>query len=900
MDEETNKIYRINETKQAESKNICNTISSSCLSKFLNHLSVENRIQLEKNLLNVANVFTNDKFDTGTVKNHEATIELIENKYVAKKPYRCSLPDQKEIESQISKLLKSKLIENSCSPYASPVTLAYKKEDKRRSRLCIDYRDLNKLIVPESQPFPRIDDILVKTKNCRWYTVVDLNSAFWSIPISKKDRYKTAFVTQNGHFQWCCLPFGLKNSPAIFQRVLSNVIRENNLDKFCSNYIDDIIIFSETFQNHIQHICKLLKVLLEEGFRVKLEKCDFAKQSVKYLGHILGINTVRPSSDNLIAIKEFPQPSTKKQIRQFLGKINFYHEYIPKYSEILEPLHNLLRNNVVFVWSDSCEKSFSEIKKYLSSGPILSIFDPEKETVIYTDASGIGLGAILKQKQENGILLPVAYFSKKLTAAQKKKKAIYLECLAIKLALHFWRHWLLGIRFTVYSDHKPLENLKIKSRTDEELGDMTFYLSQFNFKIIYLPGINNQEADALSRNPVLEDFEITETENCFINLIGVKEIIDDQKKINENNLVKNKIINKNGVRFIKIHNKERILISKDLGKLIIEKIHNYYGHVGPNKILEKIRSSYYFPKLDEEVKSYCNSCQVCKKNKTRREKKIGLLSHLGPATKPYEIMSLDTTGGFSGYNSSHKYFHLLTDHFTRYAYASTSKSQTTNDFIKLLSPIIEKNEIKILLADQYPALNSSKFKAFLDRNNITLLYTAVDCPFSNGLTERLGQTLVNRLRCKINDKNQGKPWTSLFKKCLEEYNQTTHGVTGFSPEYLLNGTLSPIIPSEFIEAGNLEEDRKLAFQNSIRNHDLNKKRVDKTRKIREFEIGEMVYVDLGNKLNRNKLDEVRQGPYKVIKRLSDSIYEIKTKQNRKADFFHISKIVPFYDRNGGM
>lgn len=372
-------------------------------------------------------IFASNKYDVGEVKNHEAQIKLIENRYISKKPYRCSIPDQEEIDNQVHNLLKANFIEESKSPYAAPVTLAFKKEDGRRSRLCIDYRGLNEILVPESQPFPRIEDIIVKTRNCEWYSVFDINSAFWSIPIREKDRYKTAFVTQTGHYQWKRLPFGLKISPAIFQRALANILRRNNLQNSCTNYIDDILVFSKSFDDHIQHVTLLLQALRAEGFRIKLSKCEWAKHSVKYLGHTLGYNTVSPHQDNLISIKQFPEPRNKKNVRQFLGKVNFYNKYIPNSTELLAPLHNLLRENVKFEWTNECQGTFEKVKDYLSSSPILAIFDPKKKTYVITDASIKGVAAILKQVQNNGELLPVAYFSKKLRPAQTKKKQYTLS-----------------------------------------------------------------------------------------------------------------------------------------------------------------------------------------------------------------------------------------------------------------------------------------------------------------------------------------------------------------------------------------------------------------------------------------------------------------------------------------
>lgn len=347
------------------------------------------------------------------------------------------MEDKKEIEEQISKLLERNLIEESYSPFAAPVTLAFKKEEHKRSRLCIDFRDLNKIVVPQAQPFPLIDDLMTKTRDCKFFSTLDINSAFWSIPLRVEDRKKTDFITQEGHFQWTCLPFGLKTSPAIFQRILSNILRKHKLTNFAVNYIDDILIFSESFLEHINHLTQLLEAIMKEGFRLKFTKCTFASQLVKYLGHIIQNNTIRPLKDNLIAIRNFPVPKIQKNIRQFLGKINFYHEYIPRSAIILDPLHNLLGKGQNFIWSEDCQKAFEKIKNLLCSQPILEIFDRDLPINLYTDASLQGIGAVLKQTQSDGKEKPVAYFSKKLNEAQKRKKAIYLECLAIKEVVRY-------------------------------------------------------------------------------------------------------------------------------------------------------------------------------------------------------------------------------------------------------------------------------------------------------------------------------------------------------------------------------------------------------------------------------------------------------------------------------
>lgn len=862
-------------------------------------LNTNQREQINILLDSYSEIFAKNKFDTGKVKKYEACIDLQVDKYCSKRPYRCSLQDKIEIESQISQLLKHELIEESYSPFAAPVTLAFKRDEGRKSRLCIDFRDLNKIIIPQSQPFPLIEDLITKTINCNYFTTLDINSAFWSIPLKVTDRYKTGFVTQEGHYQWTCLPFGLKTSPAIFQRILGNIIRKNGLTEFAVNFIDDILIFSKTFDEHIAHLKRLLEAIREEGFRLKLTKCKFACDTVKYLGHILQKNTITPLKDNLKSIKDFPIPQNRKQIRQFLGKINFYGKYIPNVSIVLDPLHKLLRKDQGFNWTKPCEDAFQKIKDYLCSKPILAIYDPRAPTFIYTDASAIGIGAVLKQTQQNGEEKPVAYFSKKINESQKNKKAVFLECLAIKESIKFWQHWLIGNYFTVYTDHRPLEKLNIKNRPDDELGDMSLYLSQYNCEIKYLPGKNNKEADCLSRNPVLNIDENNEDNLRTVNTIDINDIKYDQTQNMQMIKLENNIVLEDGIYYKKSGKNKKIILSEDYSKAIIKKTHEKYCHIGISQTESKLKPFYIAPHLSENIKNICKSCEICIKNKTRLNRKYGLMSQLGPANRPFQIMSLDTIGGFGGQRSTKRYLHLLVDHFTRYAYILCSKNQHARDFIKLMEKIPKEEAIEILLSDQYPAFTSTEFKNYLKSRNIQLILTAVDAPFSNGLNERLNQTIVNKIRCKMNESKKKTNWSKIAEECRNRYNETNHSVTGFSPKYLLFGESTDMLPDEVKEkqllTKSLEEDRKIALQRSIKSHKYNKTLFDKNRLQYEFKEGDKVYVDYGNKLNKKKMDEIRIGPFEIKKKISDSVFKINTgRASGSTGLYHVTKLIPMF------
>lgn len=273
------------------------------------------------------------------------------------------------------------------------------------------------------------------------------------------------------------------------------------------------------------------------------------------------------------------------------------------------------------------------------------------------------MGAVLKQPQQDKEEKPVAYFSKKLNEVQKRKKAIYLECLAIKEAVKYWQYWLIGRKFTIFSDHKLLEKMNIKARTDEELGDLTYYLSQYDFEIKYSPGKYNLEADCLSRNPVLELHENEEEKLKVVNLINLENIIRDQEKNGKVQNKKDKLIRKHIVYYKRVR-KKKIILSEDFSLKLIKDVHERYCHIGITQMQNKINPIYTARNLTKNIKNFCRSCESCIKNKSRGQNKFGLMSHLGPATNPFEVISIDTIGGFGESRSTKKYLHLLVDHFT--------------------------------------------------------------------------------------------------------------------------------------------------------------------------------------------------------------------------------------------
>ena len=343
----------------------------------------------------------------------------------------------------------------------------------------------------------------------------------------------------------------------------------------------------------------------------------------------------------------------------------------------------------------------------------------------------------------------------------------------------------------------------------------------------------------------------------------------------------------------KIKSKNKILLDHTTGLQLIERVHLHYGHISSHHIYNTLKNFYHFKDMYRHICAFTASYKICLCNKTRCRNTSGLLGHLGPATRAFEIMSLDTVGGFGGRRSTKRYLHILVDHFTRYAYVLPSTGQTSADLIRLLRIALREHPIETLLTDQYGGLTSKEFTNFVKSENIQHLFTAVDHPESNGLNERLNQSLVNRIRCRINESRTKIAWSSLAYKCTAEYNSTLHSATGFSPTYLLFGQRDLISPLDSLSPNTYASDLEIAYNNSLISHNRNKLRLDRYRTQVIFSPGDYVYIANGNKLNRDKLDPVRLGPFIVHRRLSNSLHEINIshKPNNVATrLYHISKI----------
>lgn len=837
-------------------------------------------------LSNYTCIFSKNKYDVGRINMEPQRIHLTSDLPISLRAYRTSPKEEEEIREQIQNLLQAGIIKESYSPYSSPVTLVYKREEGKKTRLCVDFRKLNAITKTDAEPLPRIDTLLDKLAQAKVFSTLDLASGYWHIPIHPKDTEKLAFATTFGLYEWLYLPFGLRNAPAIFNRTIRRILNKYKID-FACNYFDDIIVFSQNENEHFQHLKTLFDICVQENLKLKLSKCNFVKTTINFLGYEVSNGCITPDNPNIETIKKLQPPTNVKELQRFLGSINVYNKFIPKYAKIRYPLNNLLKKNVPYVWDQNCQNSFQKLKQALIEKPILKLFDPKTPCQLFVDASSHGVGCVVKQVDEDGILHPIAYHSRNLRDYEKNYAITELECLAIVDALDKFYHYLHGQKFFIHTDHAALTWLKTVKNLRGRLFRWSLKLSMFDYEIKYKKGSTNIEADMLSRQPVSENLP------HHVHLLDLNEIREIQKK--ENVIVNGKkYIEVNDVIVVKKKSLYKIVVPMSLRLPLLEKTHTQFGHPGIYKMINLITPQYYWPNVNNDIEKYVKHCHTCQINKKSKQKRFGLLQQVPPTDNPFECLALDSVGGLNYYNSTKKYLHLVIDHATRYVWGFPSKRVTTETYTNFLKQIFQMQMPQKLLTDRNPAFTASRFSKFLRNQKVKHIFTSKHHPETNGKIERLNQTIVTRLKCKVNTSSSRTPWTKLLAEVLDEYNNTPHSVTQFTPNYLLYGKLpyDPLLPNNNYYPP-IDEARKLAKERTINYHKKNKVRYDVRFLPVPFKVGDTVMYEEFHYPNTRKLSPPYSGPYTILNQLSEVNFEIDKPEphfKRNSEIVHSSKL----------
>ena len=459
----------------------------------LSHLPLVQRKELAEVITQYREVFPDVPSKTNLI---EHDVDVGDSAPIKQHPYRVSPMKKELLDKEVQYMLENDIIEESQSNWSSPCILVPKHDGG--FRFCTDFRKVNDKTKSDSFPIPRIADCIDQIGNAKFVSTFDMLKGYWQVPLTQRAREISAFVTPSGLYQYKVMPFGMKNAPATFQRMVNKLVR--NIDG-CEGYIDDVVIFSDNWSDHIRQIERFFQIMREAKLTINLMKSEFGKATVKYLGHIVGQGQVRPLDAKIQTIVKYPIPTSRKELARFLGMAGYYRNFCLNFSDIAAPLTNLLSKKVKFVWTDDCQMAFDKVKLLLQKSPVLKSPDYEKPFKLIIDSSDVGTGSVLVQEASDGLDHPVSYFSKKFLKYQKNYSVVEKETLGLVLALEHFDVYLGSTPFKikVYTDHNPLTFLKTMKNKNQRLVRWSLALQEYNLEIQHIPGSENVVADALSR-----------------------------------------------------------------------------------------------------------------------------------------------------------------------------------------------------------------------------------------------------------------------------------------------------------------------------------------------------------------------------------------------------------------
>jgi len=682
------------------------------------------------------------------------------------------------LKEELTKLIEKKLIEPSYSEWSSPVVLVPKHNGKWR--MCVDYRRVNEVTEKDSYSLPNIDEIFDSLDGAKIFTTMDLYSGYHQILMDEESIEVTSFTTKFGNYQFKVMPFGLTGAPATFQREMNKILFPL-IGKCVYNFIDDILIYSRTVEEHIEHIKAVLQIFKENKLKINIEKCRFMRTEVEALGHKLSTQGLSPMDSKVEAIKNWKAPTNIHELRSFLGAVGYYRNFINKYAQISAPLCKLLRKNVKFNWQQEQEEGFKLLKVSLINAPILKFPRFDKEFIIRTDASYEGIGGVLLQiDDETQKEHPIHYISRSLTKAENNYGITDLEGTALFYCMSKLKSYIMGnpMQTIIYTDHKPLVGLfKNKEPSNARHTRWCLTANMLGVDIRYESGKKNVIADALSRmrndkdKIVMATKVASETNETLLSKV-IKEFIEEKFTVID------------GVEYFIDGNTYRKLITdvNEKLKLILE-AHNI-GHEGYYKTYQRLRKSYYWNDMVNDIKRVISKCQKCQLNRPQvyPEPTEDLPTEV---EGPFTHLGLDIIGPLIKTSNNNQYIIVIVDYFTKWVEAEPTENVTSKDVIKFLINVFSRHGVpQVITTDNGVQFTSDMTKIFLDLYDVYVKFTSTYHPESNGLTENRNKEIGKLLRL-LGERN--KEWDEILPSALWALRTTKNVVTNHSSFELVYG-----------------------------------------------------------------------------------------------------------------
>lgn len=860
----------------------------------------------------------------------EHVIETGNHRPISVPPYRMPPAKKEFLQQEIDRMLADGIIEECESPWGFPVVLVPKKDGK--FRLCVDYRKLNAITTGDSYPLPRIEDLLHSAKQAAFMSTLDLQCGYWQVRVRETDRDKTCFVCPLGTFRFLRMPFGLKNSGCTFQRMMDR-FRAGLGHITLAVYLDDLIVISESFDEHLNDLRAVFERLRLFKLRARREKCVFACPKVRYLGHLITSSGIQTDPEKVSAILEMKAPRNVKEVLTFYQTCSWYRRFIPQFSEVARPLSLLTRKDAKWEWGESQQNAFDELKRLLSNPPILRQADPAKPFTLRTDASDYAIGAVLLQGDGDDER-PVEYASRLLTTAETRYSTTEREALAVVWAVERFRGYIEGSEVTIATDHQPLKWLLSLKSPSGRLARWALKLQPYNLKIGYIPGKRNVVADTLSRPPSQESTHVDEVTLTIPSRSAadiraaqrrdaeVRKIMDAFEEDDEDAIrwAERGYMLLQGVLYRQNPDEDieepQQVVPEEERERVLREYHDSptAGHYGVERTLKKIVSRYYFTGMRKFISDYVKNCAECQKYKALNLKPSGLLQTPVTANR-FEVISVDLFGPLPVTVHQNRWILVVEDTASKWTELYPLTEATASECAKVLieevfmrygvpRKVISDNGVQFISAVMQKAMHCLR---------VTQTLTPLYHPASNPV-ERKNRDIKTQLGILVGDRHS--EWDEHLAAIRFAINTTVCETTGQTPAYLtfarelrspddVSHDLRAVIESEnFVPqiTPYLKKFATILSESRDRSHiqqDRYKAKADQGRRAaQKFSVGDLVLITtrlLSDKKKgvAAKFSPKRDGPYRIKAIISPTAYEIEDNEGNLLGKYHVEDVVHF-------
>jgi hypothetical protein len=894
-------------------------------------LNNEQREQLNAVIDKHANAFKwseDEPFGRTNLVEHK--IETNGAKPVRIKQFRIPHSYKPEIANQVNKMLEQNIIRESNSPWTSPIMIVEQENDdgSTKYRFCIDFRQLNKVTRRDCYPLPRIDETLECLSGAKFFSKLDLASGFWQIPLAEEDKEKTAFVANNNLYEFNVMPFGLTNAPSTFQRLIDTTLKGLTWQQ-CLVYIDDVIIFSTTFEQHLMAIEQVLERIESANLKLQARKCHFCMREVSYLGYLITADGLKPDPRRVSKIIEMQLPADQKALMRFIGAMSYYRRFIPNFSKTASILHRMIESKEKFAWNDDAKVAFEKLKHHLVEAPILIYPNFNEQFYIETDASDYAIGAILTQKKQRKSH-PIAYASRHLTKTERNYSAIEREMLALIWAFDHFNAYVHGKKVIFITDHEPLASAKRLKNPSGRLARMFNKLQAVEYEIVYRPGQQNEMADMLSRLNHLEIKSTIDWGKEQRNDPNIRKIIELKKtnKLRESKMksleewkriANNLLIEKEILYYKAFKTDKRVVVPTHMIHPICSLYHDapIAGHLGVDRMHFTMIEKYYWLRMKESIQKFYESCPKCQAHKSTRI----MTAPLKPieVSQPWQTISIDFTGPFKPTRNGNKNIIVAIDYFSKFAIAAATRDATAETTAKFVfDEIICKFGSPVnILSDQGRNFEANLFKELVSMLGINKLRTTSYHPQGNGLVERLNRTIKRMLTMYVNDNHNN--WDVFLQQNISAYNNTPQSSTKISPYELIFGK-KPRTLLDQVGSGNAAEANAMRnpsdylseiMRNKQKLVEIANENLQRARRIQQkyynkwinssshYKVGDLILLTNERKrVGHSAAFEPKQiGPFVITKILNEHVYQVKNIYNDKISNVNYNRMRHFNCRN---